>query len=320
MLNRNNTNYQAQKMNLGKTTKVVGRKEVGKSSFSVLKNDSESFFDEDDNNNLKGDKVEKKETHIYNPKNSNVYHFEPKLKSADEVDNTNDVNTGSLNVNDINGKTEGEDWQTSSFGNGKKKGPKKNRYPSKKGEFERVEKILADVEENPNADKGKGYLFKNTWNVWAHEQDPENNSWFPESYDKFIFKIDSISSFWEFFNSFHDFDHCKYIYYIAKSGIHPTFEDDANRKGGRCSFKIEVTQSMDLMLQLCILLFNESMTDDPSDVNLIEFLVKPESNWAYIKLWNKTFNKEFENFLPTSIFDSYPNLSIKYDKIKPEYV
>ena len=167
-------------------------------------------------------------------------------------------------------------------------------------------------------DIGNNILFKNKWKIYVHKT--ESNDWSYDSFDKDFFTIDSISSFLQFHSNFHKLDSRNYTFFIMKSQdddfIHPTWEHEKNRNGGTCSLRVEQQHGCEIMQQLCFLLVNGSLTNNSEIINGISYVTK--TNWAVIKIWTSTTDN-ITSSLPSSLFNSYSNLNIRFKPNEPEY-
>ena len=158
------------------------------------------------------------------------------------------------------------------------------------------------------------YKFQNKWYIWLHEVDSKD--WSTKSY-KLVYVIENINDFWQFFNNINKLNQWKFNFFIMKSSSHPTWEHTTNRNGGTCSIRIDISQSVDIIEQLAILLVNESLTEEINDINGISFAAK--GNWCVIKIWNRDNKNNISNQMPSYLRKIYPAISIKYKENIPEY-
>jgi hypothetical protein len=147
---------------------------------------------------------------------------------------------------------------------------------------------------------GHDNKLTNTWIVWTHSNNDFN--WNIDSY-KQIYVINSLSTFWKFFNNLKNIDLISYQYYIMKDNSFPTWEDESNRFGGTCSIRLHKDKMLELLEQLSIFIFNESFTNLPDDINGISIGVK--INWGLIKIWNKTSTNDISNDIPNYMISRY---------------
>ncbi len=190
----------------------------------------------------------------------------------------------------------------------------KEKFVSKPNiEKEESEEEQNDDIEDANIPDGD-YKFQNTWYIWVHEVDSKD--WSTKSY-KIIHIIEKLSDFWEFFNNTHKLNQWKFNFFIMKANSHPTWEHSTNRNGGTCSIRIDVSQSIDIIEQLAILLVNESLTEEINDINGISFAAK--GNWSVSKIWNRDNKNNISNQMPSYLRKIYPSISIKYKENIPEY-
>lgn len=189
-------------------------------------------------------------------------------------------------------------------------------------------KIVHDVDTNqiqnqniPDEDqKGSHLVFNHKWKVYVHEAESDN--WTINSFDDDFFTIESVSTALQFFEHMHKFNTKMYNFFIMKSNddvfIEPIWEHEQNRNGGICSIRIDSLHSIELLQQLLILTFNESLINgDNNIINGISFGSK--TNWALIKIWTNNKVDDISKLLPQSIINSYPNINIRYKQNIPEY-
>jgi hypothetical protein len=181
---------------------------------------------------------------------------------------------------------------------------------------------------------GKNNYLNSQWTVWVHRNYCED--WTVASY-KNIFLIDSIGSFWEFFNNFHKINKEDNQYFIMRNKIKPIWEDNNNRKGGICSLKMDCYDKngksdigSEIMICLCILIMNETFIQENSEINGISYSIKNKS--IYIKIWTKDFKNDISSKLPKNLITKFNNvirsnmfkkfdnnISVRYTPIQPEY-
>ena len=158
------------------------------------------------------------------------------------------------------------------------------------------------------------YKLHNKWFVWVHEND--SKYWTPETYH-IIHTIETIKDFWLFFNNIKLLDQWKYNFFVIKSTSHPTWEHSTNRIGGTCSFRIDISESVNLIEQIGILLINECLTNEIDDINGISFNAK--KSWSVVKIWNKDKKNNISAQMPEYLKKIYHGISIQYKENKPEY-
>ncbi len=186
---------------------------------------------------------------------------------------------------------------------------------------------------------GNNMFFNSPWTVWVHKSDCQ--VWTEDSYTN-IYVINSIGSFWRFFNNFHLLDKVRNQLFIMRNKVKPIWEDNENRNGGICSVKLDCYSrqgktdvGVEAMICLCLLIMNETFIPNNNDeINGISYSIKNRS--VLIKLWCKNFNTKITEKIPTGFFnkldsilkgmDKYSfgkkadnKLSIRYTQIKPEY-
>lgn len=180
-------------------------------------------------------------------------------------------------------------------------------------EIKTISVCTSDIE-TMNFIDGSEYKFQNKWFIWVHETNVKD--WSMDSY-QIIYTIENISDFWKFVGNMSRLDQLKYNFFIMKSNSHPTWEHSTNRNGGTCSIRIDISQSIDIIEQLLILLVNETLTDEINDINGVSFTAK--NNWSVIKIWNRDNKNNISNQMPSYLRKIYPSISIKYKENIPEY-
>jgi hypothetical protein len=210
-----------------------------------------------------------------------------------------------------------------------------DRKISKLSKIDKTEqhKIEDNIQDRDETD-GKNNYLNSQWTVWVHRNDC--NDWGINSY-KNIYLIDSIGSFWEFFNHFHKINKEDNQYFIMRNKIKPIWEDNNNRNGGICSLKMDCYDrnnktdvGCEIMICLCILIMNETFIQENSEINGISYSVKNRS--IYVKLWTKEFQNDIKEKLPQNLMTKFNNvvrnnmfkkfdnnISVRYTSIKPEY-
>ena len=287
------------------------------SIFSHLKNESDSEIDED---------IKNKEP-IKEPNKKPIKEEKTKYNIKKSYNQSSKDNTPS------------DDWTSVETGKNKKfynKTKYNNKYSNNKStssptllstattisfenkqEFEDVlhdNKLDSDINKYNIEQEMKELNFQNKWYVWLHEIDSKD--WSAKSY-KIIHTIENLWDFWQFFNHTYLLNQWKYNFFIIKCNSHPTWEHSTNRNGGTCSIRIDISQSIEIIEQLSILLVNESLTDEINDINGISFAAK--GNWCVIKIWNRDYKNNISNQIPPYLRKIYPAISIKYKENIPEY-
>ena len=178
---------------------------------------------------------------------------------------------------------------------------------------------------------GNTKFLNSSWTVWIHKANvgPEIENWTEDTYTC-IYVINSIGSFWRFYNNFQMLDKINYQYFIMRNKIKPIWEDNDNRNGSICSFRVEYGPCA--MTCMSLLIMNETFMTGNDDINGISYSIKNKS--ILIKVWykigtNKVVDKipiEFMNKLDAFIknndkFGKRDNssITIRYSRIDPKY-
>ena len=198
-------------------------------------------------------------------------------------------------------------------------------------------KVIFD-ENKTYGDIGDDKKLNCYWTVWVHRT--SCTDWKITGYQK-IYVINSLGSFWRFFNNFQMLNTYQNNIFIMREEIAPIWEDVNNKFGGICSLKIDSIQrglktdiSTEIFTIMSMLIINETLVKNNSNINGISFGVKKRS--ALIKVWTKTYD-EINNFikeLPVPLINKFNvemqkqssnvlnndgKISIQFKKIKPEY-
>jgi hypothetical protein len=186
-----------------------------------------------------------------------------------------------------------------------------------------------------NIDYGDNLFLNTQYTVWVHRNDC--NDWTESSY-KSVYVIDSIGTFWKFFNNFHMLNKEENQFFIMKDKIKPIWEDNNNRIGGCYSMKLDCYDkngkddlASEVMISLCILIMNESLVPENGMINGISYSIKNRS--VLIKIWTRNFNYNMEEKFPKGLLSKFNNIvknrvlykkndivvAARYTPIKPEY-
>lgn len=219
------------------------------------------------------------------------------LKEPEKFDSTKNFNnTEGIEKSSSFSKFEGA-WETAS--------KKRNKKDFGKSDFVRKQNQENSDEENSNdkqlyveqsdpiVDFGNEKYLHSRWTVWIHKSDCKE---WKESHYTNVYQIDSIGSFWRFFNNFHLFDKQKNQFFIMRNKIKPIWEDNENRDGGICSIKFEcpskpgkIDIGVNAMIAVCLLVMNETFISTNEEINGISYSIKNRS--VLIKLWYKDAKK-----------------------------
>lgn len=195
-------------------------------------------------------------------------------------------------------------------------------------------KIKGKKRDDESGPESNGYnKFLNApWTVYTH--DAVSSNWSEDTYTT-IYTIDSIGNFINFFSAFPSIQDPQIQIFIMRNKIKPIWEDNENRNGGICSLRFahsefdKVNFGSLIMTTLSLLLLNETLTTNDSELNGISYSIKKGS--VLIKLWCKNFKNDVSKKLPRILFDKFNSMmtrfgsyqkdriSLRYSQIKPEY-
>jgi len=140
------------------------------------------------------------------------------------------------------------------------------------------------------ADPSYHKLYDN-WTLWAHL--PHDTDWTVKSY-KEIFIFDSVEKIIALFESLPEKLIKNCMLFLMRDGIHPTWEDPKNRKGGCFSFKISNKMVYTAWKNLAYILVGETLsTNKKMMANINGITISPKKNFCIIKVW--TTNCDCQN-------------------------
>jgi len=130
-------------------------------------------------------------------------------------------------------------------------------------------------------------FLNDVWCLYFH--DPYDMNWENNSY-KFITTISSIEDFINLYKAFYDL-WAKGMFFIMREHIMPRWEDENNKNGGCFSFKINKTEILDKLFEVCSLVLGETLGNSDlisNDINGIS--ISPKKNYHIIRIWIKSNN------------------------------
>lgn len=175
---------------------------------------------------------------------------------------------------------------------------------------------MSDIIENNSPSQvldGSDIPLSDYYTLYSHAA--RSNTWELSSYEKMI-TLYTVSDYWKFMNNFYKLDTKLTQYFLMKNNITPRWEDDANRNGGKCSFKLEHVRSIELWEDLCSRMICDVLTSNKNDINGVTYC--PKNSYVIIQIWNSDGNNDISNMLPTSMSYKYKDINPQYKKIEPE--
>ena len=126
--------------------------------------------------------------------------------------------------------------------------------------------------------------LKHNWCIWYHH---EKDNWKLSGY-KQIYKIDTPSSFWKFYNNWDKVGGVtNKHFFLMREDVTPIWEDPKNINGGCWSFKIQEDQAEDLWEDLSTNLVCGTLCPSiPNEIMGLSICLKKNSN-TVVKIWNK---------------------------------
>ena len=163
-------------------------------------------------------------------------------------------------------------------------------------------------------DKGDKIKLPFKYVVWYHSI--RDRDWTIHGYKKMM-TLETVSDFWQFFNSFDKTSYKFYHFYIMKEGIDPTWEHKANAYGGICSFKVDILSAPQMWEYVNCHIMVKTLIENMEDINGSS--CSPKKDWAIIKIWNRNSKNDLSKSLCKEVKTFLPNLSIQYKANAPEY-
>ena len=129
--------------------------------------------------------------------------------------------------------------------------------------------------------------LKHNWCIWYHH---EKDNWKLSGY-KQIYKIDTISDFWKFYNNWDKVGGVtSKHFFIMKNNITPTYEDSENINGGCWSFIVQEDQADQLWEDLSVYLVCDKLCPTILDDITGLSIRLGKNNKTVVKIWNKNSN------------------------------
>ena len=129
--------------------------------------------------------------------------------------------------------------------------------------------------------------LKHSWTIWCHH---EKDNWKLSGY-KQIYKIDTISDFWKFYNNWDKVGGVtSKHFFIMKNNITPTYEDSENINGGCWSFIVQEDQADQLWEDLSVYLVCDKLCPTILDDITGLSIRLGKNNKTVVKIWNKNSN------------------------------
>ncbi len=127
--------------------------------------------------------------------------------------------------------------------------------------------------------------LKYKWNIWFHN---EKDNWTLSGF-KQIFTIDTVKSFWQFYNNWDKVGGITYKhFFVMRDGVTPRWEDPKNMNGGCWSFKVQEDQADELWEDLSSYLVCGQLCPTISDEIMGLSICMKKNNNCVIKIWNKS--------------------------------
>jgi hypothetical protein len=178
-----------------------------------------------------------------------------------------------------------------------------------------TEKIIYEMSDIYDDNLGDNLFLHCSWTVWTHREDCPD--WTEKNYTN-VYTINSVGTFWRFFNNFHLYDKSVNQFFIMRNKIKPIWEDNENIKGGKCSFKFDNSTKnnkmdigVDLMICMCLLIMNETFLLNGNEINGISYAVIHKN--VMIKIWSKNYSVNIPDKIPSTLIIKFNNILKNYN-------
>lgn len=137
--------------------------------------------------------------------------------------------------------------------------------------------------ENTLTENSQQHELQNHWVYWAHL--PHDTKWTIESYKK-IYKMKTVEESLVISETITDEMVTNCMLFIMKDGIHPTWEDEKNRRGGCFSYKISNKNVVNVWKKLMYVLVGETLTSNENLLKKINGItISPKKYFCIVKIW-----------------------------------
>mgnify|MGYP001367337527 CR=1 FL=1 len=147
------------------------------------------------------------------------------------------------------------------------------------------------------------------WTLWYHLT--SDNNWNVDSYKK-IAEISTLEETTYLANELNELYITNCMFFIMKNNIFPVWEDQANKKGGCFSFKIQNRQVYEIWNSLIFLIVGNTLFDDENHMKLVNGItISPKKYFCIIKIWMASCEVDNVNLLNKNANISYETCMFK---------
>lgn len=147
------------------------------------------------------------------------------------------------------------------------------------------------------------------WILWYHLT--SDNNWNVDSY-KQIGEITTLEETSYIANELNELYITNCMFFIMKKNIFPVWEDQANKKGGCFSFKIQNRQVYEIWNSLIFLIVGNTLFDDENHMKLVNGItISPKKYFCIIKIWMASCEVDDVNLLNKNANISYETCMFK---------
>lgn len=130
-------------------------------------------------------------------------------------------------------------------------------------------------------------ILQSPWNLYFH--DPFNYNWDKKSFYN-IYTINTISDFWDIFNSLKHFLNVG-MFFFMRNNIIPLWEEPENKNGGYISYKLSNNNFINEIEKILIMVLSENTLKNEyiNDFDIINGIsISPKKNFSIIRIWLKS--------------------------------
>ncbi len=121
------------------------------------------------------------------------------------------------------------------------------------------------------------------WTMWAHL--PHDTDWSVKSYQE-IMTFDTVEETAGLVKALPEPLVRNCMLFLMRKGIHPTWEDERNKKGGCFSYKVNNKDVVSVWKELVYRVAGECLTDDQAVRAAVNGVtISPKKNFCIIKVW-----------------------------------
>ena len=159
------------------------------------------------------------------------------------------------------------------------------------------------------------HKLHDNWIYWAHL--PHDTDWTLKSYKK-ILTFNTVEEMITLSETIPEKMVKNCMLFLMRYGIHPTWEDPKNRKGGCFSYKITNKQAPHIWKLVSYNLVGETLSRDKEFINTINGItISPKKNFCIMKIWLSSCKFQDPSYVTT--IHGMHSSGCLFKKHNPEY-